>query len=236
MRFLINFARIHLKNNRPNRHGLFASLFIVCLAVPIGVAATNQLSQTVGAPPFIPVTIEPLLTEKNHAQAAIEASGSNALYLPVMATPNTCTLSAEEEAIANFAINHPSQGRSIMTCDPTLSQVARERAEDMAMRSYFDHTNPDGFGPNYLVKQAGYDLPNWYSNELDANNIESIAAGYSSASSAWAGWMDSSGHRAHLLAESSFWQSQTNYGVGYYYDPSSPYRYYWVFISAPPQE
>jgi len=99
---------------------------------------------------------------------------------------------------------------------------------------YFAHTNPDGFGPNYLVHQAGYVLPSYYGTEPDANNIESIAGGYPTAVATWQVWMGSPGHRAHLLGLTAFWVEQIEYGVGYAYDPTSPYRHYWVVITAKP--
>src|SRR5436853_561170 len=51
---------------------------------------------------------------------------------------------------------------------------------------------------------------------------------------AWEAWMHSSAHRTHLLASSSFYRDQTNFGIGSYADPSSPFRRYWVVITAPP--
>jgi uncharacterized protein YkwD len=144
----------------------------------------------------------------------------------------TCELNAVEQAVASLAENHILQGRTTMSCNLTLSQVARERAEDMAARSYFGHTNPDGDGPNRLVQEAGYVLPAFYSQGDAGNNIESIVAGYSNLSDAFDAWMDSSGHRAHLLGESSFYANQIEFGVGYAFDPDSPYRHYYVFLSA----
>ncbi len=158
------------------------------------------------------------------------------VYLPLVVRPFECELNPQEQEIASFAINHPDQGRPFMICDPTLAQVARERALDMGTRNYFSHTNPDGYGPNYLVRQAGYALPTWYGTANDANNIESIAAGYTTASATWAGWLNSAGHRTHVLAEDTFWADQTNYGIGYAYVANSTYKHYWVFISAPPEE
>jgi hypothetical protein len=46
--------------------------------------------------------------------------------------------------------------------------------------------------------------------------------------------MHSSPHRTHLLAQSAFYRDQTNFGVGFYSDPASPFRHYWVIITAPP--
>ena len=121
-----------------------------------------------------------------------------------------------------------------LTCHRVLAQVARERALDMAQRRYFSHTTPEGYGPNYLVREAGYILPSYYGVENNANNIESIAAGNSTASATWQQWMGSSPHRTHLLGLIPFFAEQIEYGIGYAYDPNSPYRYYWVIITAKP--
>jgi len=105
----------------------------------------------------------------------------------------------------------------------------------MGEQRYFSHTNLDGYGPNYLVRQAGYQLPSWWSSDPTANYIESIAAGYPTPETAWQAWLNSSGHRRHVLGENEFWAEQTNYGIGYAYVAGSPYRHYWVFITAPPE-
>jgi uncharacterized protein YkwD len=186
------------------------------------------------SPTQLPEPVSPSSEPENlpiNAAAALDKF----VYLPLVMRPFTCDLNSQEQEIANFAINHPDQGRPFMSCDPILAQVARARAVDMGTRNYFSHTNPDGYGPNYLVRQAGYVLPSWYGSADNANNIESIAAGYPTAAAAWAGWLNSAGHRTHVLAEDSFWADQTSYGIGYAYVPNSTYKHYWVFISAPPE-
>lgn len=150
-------------------------------------------------------------------------------------TCEASALNAGERQIADRLVSDFGQrrDRSRMRPDPILSAVARARAEDMAKRRYFSHVNPDGKGPNYLVRSAGYTLPpSW--NGRSSNFIESIGAGYPTAQAAWEGWMRSFSHRTHLLASRSFYRDQTNFGVGSYADPSSPYRVYWVVITAPP--
>lgn len=144
-------------------------------------------------------------------------------------------LNAEERQLAARLTGDRGQrrDRSRMHADPILTAVARARAEDMAKRRYFAHVNPDGMGPNFLVRSAGYSLPSSWSGR-SANFIESIGAGYATAEQAWDGWMNSSSHRTHLLASSSFYRDQTNFGIGSYADPSSPFRRYWVIITAPP--
>jgi len=145
------------------------------------------------------------------------------------------SVSSQELAIAQSMASSSGQNRPSLKLDPTLCEVARARAKDMASRHYFSHVNPDGHGPNYMVKAAGYPLPDWWGNDPQANYIESIAAGYSSPSAAWSAWMDSPPHKTHLLAEDSFYSDQTALGVGYYYSSGSDYQSYWVVITAPPR-
>jgi len=128
------------------------------------------------------------------------------------------------------------QRRVRLTFNPVLQRVARARAKDMAQRNYFSHTNPDGNGPNILLKRAGYRLPSWWGTARNANYIESISGGRSSARATYDGWMNSPGHKKHVLAESDFYAGQTVVAIGHYYDGRSTYRHYWVFLSAPPQE
>lgn len=144
------------------------------------------------------------------------------------------SLTSEEAEIVDLMMNSAGQGRVGIQLDPILTRVARERAADMAARNYFSHTNPDGNGPNYLVKQAGYTLPNWWDSSRSANNIESISAGYETAAAAWQAWMQSLPHKTHLLALDDFYGNQTSCGVGVVHDPLSTYKVYWVVITAPP--
>jgi hypothetical protein len=151
-------------------------------------------------------------------------------YLPILARPSACDLNEEEQAIADLATNHPEQERETMSCHPILAQVARAHAVDMATRNYYSEINPEGFGPNARVEQAGYELPDSYTA---VNNIESIIVGYDTPEGAWNSWLDGNGHEEHVLGESNF-KDQTNYGVGYAFSADSMYRHYWVFTTAPP--
>lgn len=155
------------------------------------------------------------------------------LFLPIIVKP-PCLLNVQEQELGLLLEQDPDQQRASLVCHPILAQVARQRAFDMAERHYFSHTTPEGYGPNYLVRQAGYVLPSYYSTALDANNIESIAAGNSTASDTWQQWMSSTPHRTHLLGLDPFFAEQVEYGIGYASDPDSPYHYYWVVITAKP--
>ena len=144
-----------------------------------------------------------------------------------------CTdFNQEEVAIMKLIANHAGQRRPVLTCNKILHDFARRKGQDMALRSYFSHTDPDGYGPNYWVRLLGYPLPSFYSSALDGNNIESLAGGYATAEIAFAGWLASRGHRTHILGEISFYQEQAEFGMAYVRDDNSVFKNYWVFISA----
>lgn len=157
------------------------------------------------------------------------------LFLSSAACGFAVTLLPQEQAIANDMISNPQQGRPTMILDPIIEGVARACAKDMAVRNYFNDITPDGVAENYLLRQAGYVLPASWGTDPTANYVASIAGGYSDASSTWTAWMNSPPHKTHILAQNSFYATETHYGVGYYYDANSTYKYYWVVITAPPE-
>ena len=77
-------------------------------------------------------------------------------------------------------------------------------------------------------------MPDYYDQSAPGNNVESIAAGFATADATWEGWVNSPHHRSHVLAEEPFFTEQTEYGIGYYYDPNSYYHHYWVILTALP--
>lgn len=168
-----------------------------------------------------------------------DPQASSALYLPVVSSGSgllpelACEQTVEEAAIFAYMQQHPDQGRPNLNCNRILSQVARAHAVDMAERRYFDHVNPDGHGPNYLVREAGFRLPDWYPESRTANNIESIGGGFPTADDVWNAWIGAESHRSHILGTSAFFAEQLEVGVGYHYDPDSEFRTYWVVITAP---
>ncbi len=159
-----------------------------------------------------------------------ESSTTN-VYIPQVHAPY-CIATAQEQALADLLRNDPHQQRTTIDCNLTLSRVANAMAADMATRNYFNTVNPEGNGPNYLVRQAGYILPDYYSQTDDANHIASIAAGLGAADQIWASQENS----AHLHGSTQFYERQTEFGVGYAYNPNSEYKHYWVTLIAEPGE
>lgn len=156
------------------------------------------------------------------------------VVLLTIASAKAVDLNVQEQQIFNSLKSASGQGRPFVVLDATLCRVARQKAADMANRGYYSHTDPDGHGPNWLARQAGYSLPDYYDQSVGGNNIESVNAGRASANDAWSSWMGSSGHRQHLLGANPFYAEQTSIGIGFVDQPGSQWRYYWVVITAPP--
>ena len=182
-----------------------------------------------------PVKKEPKSEEKKELEFPVLAGPQNN-YMPRPLTPlprvSHFASNSQELEMGRLIENYAQQRRLGMRRNAILSEVARQRAEDMARRSYFNHTNPDGIGPNHLIRQKGYVLPGFYDSSLAGNNVESIAAGDATAAGTFKQWLNSAGHRSHVLGETPFYRDQVDYGVGFAQSPTSPFRYYWVFLSA----
>lgn len=85
---------------------------------------------------------------------------------------------------------------------PLLRDVARAHSEDMAVRRFFSHVNPDGDDPFDRLDDAGWAY---------AVAGENIAQGYPDAEQVMAGWMTSPGHCANIMERGYRW-----IGIGYY--------------------
>ena len=151
-------------------------------------------------------------------------------------TPTPVILSPEEAEVEKYLRAQSGQQHPTLKLNSILVEQARRKAKDMAERVYFDHVDPDGFGPDYWVLKAGYQLPDYYGTDPKANYIESIGAGYADAASVWNAWMLSQGHRAHLLGENQFYRNQIEFGIGYYYKANGSYSHYWVVLIAEPKK
>jgi uncharacterized protein YkwD len=214
------------------------ALALLSLNLPANAQSTLESS-----PVSASLNLSP--TDQPTAQSIEEPQFTFFVFLPVVlsvernarASPppaaDLCRLNANESVVADLMAADPDQGRPQLRCHPILAQVARARAVDMGRRDYFSHTTPEGYGPNYLVRQAGFALPEWYNTATGANNIESIAAGYISSQEVWNAWTKSSQHRTHILAQEEFWAEQVEYGIGYAFVEGSRYGHYWVVLTAP---
>src|SRR4029078_13075468 len=78
--------------------------------------------------------------------------------------------------------------------DPVCSAAAFDHAQDMARRSYFDHFGPGGSSPTTRYKRRNI------TQQRVIRVTENIARGNGTTpESALRMWLDSSGHRKHLV-------------------------------------
>ena len=120
----------------------------------------------------------------------------------------------------------------------TLAKVAEGKAYDMAKRNYYGHVDPDGFGINHFIDQAGYKLnPKWTITKSN-NYFESLTANVTTGEEAIRYLVKDSitpslGHRKHLLGLDNWNSTLTDVGIGFVRnDTGSIYRTYICIIIA----
>ncbi len=128
--------------------------------------------------------------------------------------------------------------RTKLRWNNNLARVAEKRALDMAKRNYFDHTDPDGIGPNYHIHHGGYKLNTDWLKRLDANNFESIAANHLTAFEGIKAFIIGKGspgfmHRKHMLGLDEWNASLMDVGIGFVRSPiGSKYKTYLCVLIA----
>lgn len=107
-----------------------------------------------------------------------------------------------------------ARGLYLYAWNDTLAGAARAHSQDMGNRGYFDHNTPEGVTPGQRITAAGY---TW------SACAENIAAGQTSPAEVMQSWMNSSDHRANILATTC-----CDLGVGYARVSGSRYTHYWT--------
>lgn len=122
-----------------------------------------------------------------------------------------------------------------------LEKAAQAKAEDMVKRGYFAHVDPDGYGMNIKIHEAGYTLSkSWISNKSD-NFFESLyykGGGDRGGIVAIRGLVndggadnDNAGHRRHILGIDSFWANCYDIGIGHAWTSDGRSHYYCVLVA-----
>ena len=123
------------------------------------------------------------------------------------APSESSALSAYEQEVVALTNEYRAQyGLAPLTADVRLSEIARQKSQDMHDKRYFDHHSPTYGTPFEMMNSFGVTY---------RTAGENIAMGYRTAKSVVEGWMNSPGHRANIL-NSRF----TRIGVGYVADGS----------------
>ncbi|MFF8847018.1 CAP domain-containing protein [Streptomyces sp. NPDC015127] len=122
--------------------------------------------------------------------------------------PTSGASSAESAVLGLVNEERANVGCAPVKMSAALSDLARAHSKDMAVRGFFDHTNPDGETPWDRADKAGV-------SNLGAENI---ARGQADAGAVMNAWMQSEGHRANML-NCDF----TTMGVGVYMGDGGPW-------------
>ena len=88
-------------------------------------------------------------------------------------------------------VERAKEGKVGLVENSRLNAAAEAKLEDMFDRQYFEHVNPDGNGPSYVVEQAGYKYIVVGENLAMGNFKDDKAL--------VAAWMASPGHRANIM-------------------------------------
>lgn len=115
-----------------------------------------------------------------------------------------------ERAILDFVNQERAKtGATPLQLDDTLQSTARSHCDDMFLRSYFAHDDPDGFSPADRISQAHRQLIGltgeniWTGTNIDLSDHQKTAAAIMND------WMQSTGHREGILHK-----TYTHIGVG----------------------
>ena len=193
--------------------------FFILLAVFSGLNAENfpiDTSLNIPDEEEIVATREFVMVERRISEAIPPFKGcpdGNEFIAPV-------NEQIEKEVLRLVNIERQKRKLVALKWSEELARSARYHASDMAAENYFSHDSQDNEGQKYKSVCSTFKRIGAFSRHGHAENI---AAGYSEAEKVMRQWMNSPGHKANILRENS-----RVLGVGYYSDPESRFRHYWV--------
>lgn len=120
------------------------------------------------------------------------------------------------EAIRLINAERAKNGLAALEVNSDLMEMAAIRADEISELYDLNHFRPDGRSFETVLTDFGWELRK-YSENIDASSA--TAAGTVER------WMNSSGHKAHILRD-----NVTQIGVGYCYDSNSKWKHYWVML------
>ncbi|RDX37536.1 CAP domain-containing protein [Kangiella sp. HD9-110m-PIT-SAG07] len=160
---------------------------------------------------------------QTYVNASDEQSVKGSLY-------KNCGLNSESRTLAKLVMEDSEQLRESLTCNYLLSEIAQQKAEEMASLGVVSHVGPGG-NPDQRLMDKGYDLflPD---GAIIGNHVEAVQGGESRPEVIMDKFKNSYRHRVHLFGEHEFFLSQDQIGVGYAYNWDSPHVDYWVVYIA----
>ncbi len=139
---------------------------------------------------------------------------------------DSCGNNTEARRLAQLIIDDEKQKRTEIRCNKLLTNLAISKAKRMLEFGLIAHNL--GGSPNENLRNGNYQLPKYYGNEFNSNQVEAIAGGYSDAEEVWSGFKSSLPHRKHLLGEHELYLEQDEMGIALIKEWNSPHVEYWV--------
>jgi uncharacterized protein YkwD len=176
----------------------------------IGGAGTTAGS---GVRPSATAKPTPTATPSATAKPSAVVTTHRADPSPSKATPAASAVTqdvamvADDQAQILSLVNtqRAKAGCGALTASKALTTLAQNFSEEMAVRNFFDHTDPDGKSPWDRAKALG----------ITNLGGENIAMGQQTPADVMNAWMNSPGHRANILN-----CTYHSLGVGAYYAPT----------------
>lgn len=129
--------------------------------------------------------------------------------IPTLTNINTSgNMAAVLPAVLSDLTNQERQSQNLgtLSVSPILNKAAEMKARDMAEKSYFAHTSPEGKTPWYWLKEAGYDYQ--YAGE-------NLAINFTDSKDVTVAWLNSPTHKANIV-KGNYTEIGTGIAVGIY--------------------
>ncbi|GAA5038872.1 CAP domain-containing protein [Streptomyces siamensis] len=153
---------------------------------PPAAPSTSPAAPTTTAPPKEHPSKPGQAKAPKPSKPAKQATKAPKTKEPVAVSAETA---AEAEVLRLVNEERAKVGCSPVAANSSLSELAQSFSEDMALRDFFDHTDPGGLSPWDRAAQAG----------ITGLGGENIARGQTTAEAVMEAWMNSPGHRANIL-------------------------------------
>jgi uncharacterized protein YkwD len=185
---------------------------------PLSVLAPLEDEELAGAT----VTLDAVVEATPEAAATDVAPSDTPTPEEPTATPEATVDSSAYPGELLVLLNQAREARGLaaLQLDSTLSQSAMGYAQYMATNNFFGHYAPNGSTPSGRIAAAGF------TGQYEG---EALSAGQVTPAIAVSNFLASAPHAAILLSGKS-----SLVGVGFYYDASSYYKYYWAVVTANP--
>ena len=166
---------------------------------PTGVAESTTTKASA------PVKIDTALPENTIATAQSPTAEINKMTRPPTPTQPT-NLTTLIHSLTNTA--RAKDNRAVLSFDTKLSDLAKERSEDMIRQNYFSHTSPNSCDLSCRFKNSNYQTLTWGENLAESTSHDMLS-NQELAEMFMESWLNSNGHRDNLLSKKF-----THQGIG----------------------